>query len=275
MRVRCWPPGRNKKLIGISEFEEAIDRVIAGPERKSRVISDREKAMTAYHEAGHALVGYKLPMADKVHKISIVARGAMGGYTRFLPEGDRSLWTKGQFEDMMATALGGRAAEEIVFGEITTGASDDLQRTTNTAQRMVKQYGMSDNLGPRTFGRRQELVFLGREINEEKDYSDKLAEEIDQEVKDLITTAKQKAETILEENRERLTSIAEFLIEHESVEGENLQALFEGREPVIEDEVEEAPQEVEAPAQPAPTIDPQPRPHLASQQDDLPIPESS
>ena len=265
---------RNKKLIGASEFEEAIDRVIAGPERKSRVISDREKAMTAYHEAGHALVGYKLPMADKVHKISIVARGAMGGYTRFLPEGDRSLWTKGQFEDMMATALGGRAAEEIVFGEITTGASDDLQRTTSTAQRMVKQYGMSDNLGPRTFGRRQELVFLGREINEEKDYSDKLAEEIDQEVKDLITTAKQKAETILGENRERLTAIAEFLIEHESVEGENLQALFEGREPVIEDEVEEAPQEVETPAQPAPTIDPQPRPHLASQQDDRPIPES-
>ena len=266
---------RNKKLIGISEFEEAIDRVIAGPERKSRVISDREKAMTAYHEAGHALVGYKLPNADKVHKISIVARGAMGGYTRFLPEGDRSLWTKGQFEDMMATALGGRAAEEIVFGEITTGASDDLQRTTHTAQRMVKQYGMSDNLGPRTFGRRQELVFLGREINEEKDYSDKLAEEIDQEVKDLITTAKHKAETILEENRERLAAIAEFLIEHESVEGDNLQALFDGREPVIEDEMEEAPQEVETPAQPAPAIDPQPRPHLASQQDDRPIPESS
>ncbi len=266
---------RNKKLIGISEFEEAIDRVIAGPERKSRVISDREKAMTAYHEAGHALVAFKLPKADKVHKISIVARGAMGGYTRLLPEGDRYLWTKGQFEDMMATALGGRAAEEIVFGEMTTGASNDLQRTTQIAQRMVKQYGMSDKLGPRTLGRRQELVFLGREIHEEQDYSSKLAEEIDQEVRALITTAKQKAETILEENRERLTDIAEFLIEHESVEGDNLQALFDGREPVIEDDVEEAPQEVETPAQPAPAIDPQPRPHLASQQDDRPIPESS
>ena len=266
---------RNKKLIGISEFEEAIDRVIAGPERKSRVISDREKAMTAYHEAGHALVAFKLPKADKVHKISIVARGAMGGYTRLLPEGDRYLWTKGQFEDMMATALGGRAAEEIVFGEMTTGASNDLQRTTQIAQRMVKQYGMSDKLGPRTLGRRQELVFLGREIHEEQDYSSKLAEEIDQEVRALITTAKEKAETILEGNRERLTAIAEFLIEHESVEGDNLQALFDGREPVIEDDVEEAPQEVETPAQPAPAIDPQPRPHLASQQDDRPIPESS
>ena len=265
---------RNKKLIGSSEFEEAIDRVIAGPERKSRVISDREKAMTAYHEAGHALVAFKLPKADKVHKISIVARGAMGGYTRLLPDGDRYLWTKGQFEDMMATALGGRAAEEIVFGEMTTGASNDLQRTTQIAQRMVKQYGMSDKLGPRTLGRRQELVFLGREIHEEQDYSSKLAEEIDQEVRALITTAKEKAENILEENRERLTDIAEFLIEHESVEGENLQALFEGREPVIEEEVEEAPQEVETPAQPAPTLDPQPRPHLASQQDDRPIPES-
>ncbi len=266
---------RNKKLIGSSEFEEAIDRVIAGPERKSRVISDREKAMTAYHEAGHALVAFNLPQADKVHKISIVARGAMGGYTRLLPDGDRYLWTKGQFEDMMATALGGRAAEEIVFGEMTTGASNDLQRTTQIAQRMVKQYGMSDKLGPRTLGRRQELVFLGREIHEEQDYSSKLAEEIDQEVRDLINTAKVKAETILEENRERLAAIAEFLIQHESVEGDNLQALFDGREPVIEDEVEEAPQEVESPAQPAPTIDPQPRPHLASQQDDRPIPEGS
>ena len=265
---------RNKKLIGASEFEEAIDRVIAGPERKSRVISDREKAMTAYHEAGHALVAFKLPNADKVHKISIVARGAMGGYTRILPEGDRHLWTKGQFEDRMATALGGRAAEEIEFGEMTTGASNDLQVTTQIAQSMVKQYGMSDKIGPRTLGRRQELVFLGREIQEERDYSLKMAEEIDQEIKSLITAAKERADTILEENRERLAAIAEFLIEHESVEGDNLQALFDGREPVIEDEAEEAPQEVETPAQPAPAIDPQPRPHLASQQDDRPIPES-
>ncbi len=264
---------RNKKLIGISEFEEAIDRVIAGPERKSRVINDKEKAMTAYHEAGHAMVAYTLPKADNVHKISIVARGSMGGYTRLIPDGDRFLWTKGQFEDMMATALGGRAAEEIVFGEITTGASNDLQRTTQIAQKMVKQYGMSEKLGPRTLGRRQELVFLGREIHEEQDYSVELAVEIDKEVKDLITTAKDRAVAILEENRERLSDIAEFLIEYESVEGENLKALFEGRKPVIEEEVEEVPQEVEAPAQPTPAMDPLPTPHLASQQDDKPIPE--
>ena len=264
---------RNKKLIGISEFEEAIDRVIAGPERKSRVINDKEKAMTAYHEAGHALVAYTLPKADNVHKISIVARGSMGGYTRLLPDGDRYLWTKGQFEDMMATALGGRAAEEIVFGEITTGASNDLQRTTQIAQKMVKQYGMSEKLGPRTLGRRQELVFLGREIHEEQDYSVELAVEIDKEVKELITTAKDRAVSILEENRERLSDIAEFLIEYESVEGENLKALFEGRKPVIEEEAEEVPQEAEAPAQPAPAMDPLPTPHMASQQDDKPIPE--
>ena len=264
---------RNKKLIGISEFEEAIDRVIAGPERKSRVINDKEKAMTAYHEAGHALVAYTLPKADNVHKISIVARGSMGGYTRLLPDGDRYLWTKGQFEDMMATALGGRAAEEIVFGEITTGASNDLQRTTQIAQKMVKQYGMSEKLGPRTLGRRQELVFLGREIHEEQDYSVELAVEIDKEVKDLITTAKDRAVAILGENRERLSDIAEFLIEYESVEGENLKALFEGRKPVIEEEAEEVPQEAEAPAQPAPAMDPLPTPHMASQQDDKPIPE--
>ena len=264
---------RNKKLIGISEFEEAIDRVIAGPERKSRVINDKEKAMTAYHEAGHALVAYTLPKADNVHKISIVARGSMGGYTRLLPDGDRYLWTKGQFEDMMATALGGRAAEEIVFGEITTGASNDLQRTTQIAQKMVKQYGMSEKLGPRTLGRRQELVFLGREIHEEQDYSVELAVEIDKEVKELITTAKDRAVVILEENRERLSDIAEFLIEYESVEGENLKALFEGRKPVIEEEAEEVPQEAEAPAQPAPAMDPLPTPHMASQQDDKPIPE--
>ena len=264
---------RNKKLIGISEFEEAIDRVIAGPERKSRVINDKEKAITAYHEAGHAMVAYTLPKADNVHKISIVARGSMGGYTRLIPDGDRFLWTKGQFEDMMATALGGRAAEEIVFGESTTGASNDLQRTTQIAQKMVKQYGMSEKLGPRTLGRRQELVFLGREIHEEQDYSVKLAVEIDEEVKDLITTAKDRAVAILEENRERLSDIAEFLIEYESVEGENLKALFEGRKPVIEEEAEEVPQEVEAPAQPTPAMDPLPTPHLASQQDDQPIPE--
>ena len=158
---------------------------------------------------------------------------------------------------------------------MTTGASNDLQVTTQIAQSMVKQYGMSDKSAPEPWDAARELVFLGREIQEERDYSLKMAEEIDQEIKSLITAAKERADTILEENRERLAAIAEFLIEHESVEGDNLQALFDGREPVIENEAEEAPQEVETPAQPAPAIDPQPRPHLASQQDDRPIPESS
>ena len=260
---------RNKKLISGAEFEEAIDRVIAGPERKSRVISDREKAMTAYHEAGHSLVAWKLPNADKVHKISIVARGAMGGYTRLIPEEDRHLWTKAQFEDMLATALGGRVAEELVFSEITTGASNDLETATRISLKMIKQYGMSENLGPRTLGRRQELVFLGREIHEERDYSDKVAEEIDKETLSLINTAYNRATTILEGDREKLASLAEYLIKHESVEGEALQALFEGRTPPVAEVPE--PVVAEAPKQPAPAIEPSPSPNLASQQDDRPM----
>ena len=221
----------NKKLIGKDQFEEAVDRVIAGPERKSRVISEREKSITAYHEAGHAVVAWKLPHADIVHKISIIARGAMGGYTRLLPEEDRHLYTKNQFEDMLATALGGRVAEQVVFDEITTGASNDLEKATRISLMMVKQYGMSTNLGPRTLGKRQELVFLGRELHEERDYSDKLAEEIDVEVETLIHTAYNKAQNILGENREVLNSVAEYLISHESVEGQALEDLMEGREP--------------------------------------------
>ena len=221
----------NKKLIGKNEFEEAVDRVIAGPERKSRVISEREKSITAYHEAGHAVVAWKLPHADIVHKISIIARGGMGGYTRLLPEEERHLYTKAQFEDMLATALGGRVAEQVVFDEITTGASNDLERATRVSLMMVKQYGMSANLGPRTLGKRQELVFLGRELHEERDYSDKIAEEIDAEVQTLIYTAYNKAQDIIEENREVLNSVAEYLITHESVEGQALEDLMEGRVP--------------------------------------------
>ena len=222
---------RNKKLIGMPEFEESIDRVIAGPERKGRVISQKEREMTAHHEAGHALVAWKLPHADPVHKISIVARGAMGGYTRLLPTEDRYLWTKNQFQDMLATALGGRTAEELVFTEITTGASNDLENATRIALRMVKQYGMSESLGPRTFGKREELVFLGREIHEERDYSDRIADEIDQEVQGLIRQAHVKAKDILTTHQEKLTEIAEYLMQHESVEGEALKRLFDGQSP--------------------------------------------
>jgi len=221
----------NKKLIGKTEFEEAVDRVMAGPERKSRVVSKREKTITAYHEAGHAVVAWKLPHADMVHKISIIARGGMGGYTRLLPEEERNLYSKNQFEDMLATALGGRVAEQVVFEEITTGASNDLERATRISLMMVKQYGMSSNLGPRTLGKRQELIFLGRELHEERDYSDKLAEEIDGEVQNFILTAYKKAQIIIEDNRDILNSVAEYLIINESVEGQPLEDLMEGRVP--------------------------------------------
>ncbi len=241
---------RNKKLIGMSEFEEAIDRVIAGPERRSRIISQREREMTAYHEAGHALVAWKLPHADPVHKISIVARGGMGGYTRLVPDEDRFLWTRNQFEDMLATALGGRIAEELTFDEVTTGASNDLETATRISLRMIKQYGMSPNLGPRTFGRREELVFLGREIHEERDYSDKVAEEIDQEVQRLIQQAYDTAKDILVNNSEKLSEVAVYLITHESVEGDDLKRLFDG--PDARPAVPEF--------QPAPTIPPTARP---------------
>ena len=246
---------RNKKLIGMSEFEEAVDRVVAGPERRSRLISQKEKEMTAYHEAGHALVAWKLPYADPVHKISIVARGTMGGYTRLVPEEDRFLWTKNQFEDMLATALGGRISEQLTFDEITTGASNDLETATKIALRMVKQYGMSASLGPRTFGRREELVFLGREIHEERDYSDKVAEEIDQEVKVLIRHAYERAEEILTSHAEKLAEVAKYLIQHESVEGDAIKRLFDG--PEAQEAVPSAPQP--APVAPAaPRSIPQP-----------------
>tara|TARA_B100000029_G_scaffold487167_1_gene542354 strand:+ start:2994 stop:4943 length:1950 start_codon:yes stop_codon:yes gene_type:complete len=216
----------DQKTIYMEQFEEAIERVQAGPQRKSKVISAREKEMTAYHEAGHALVGWLLPHADKVHKISIISRGNMGGHTTLLPEEDRSLWTKNQFSDMMAVMMGGRVAEEKIFSEVTTGASNDIERATKVALEMVKRYGMSASLGPRTFGKRQEMVFLGNQSNEERDYGDKIAEEIDQEVHSLISWAYDKANELIEEHKPKLVQIAEYLIEYESVSGENLDKLF-------------------------------------------------
>lgn len=220
---------RGKTEIGHEEFAEAIDRVIAGPERKSKVITAKERQITAYHEAGHALVARLLPNADVVQKISIIARGAMGGYTRLLPEEDRYLMTKGQFEDMLATALGGRVAEEIKFTEVTTGASNDLEHATNIARSMVTKYGMSAKLGLRTFGKKEELVFLGKEISEQRDYSDKVAEEIDQEVDNLIRKAYTKAKKLLRDNKMKLDQIASYLVENETVEGKPLEDLFESQ----------------------------------------------
>jgi len=221
----------NKKSISLLDFEEAVDRVIAGPERKSRIISPHEKEVTAYHEGGHALVGRLLPHGDPVHKISIVARGRMGGYTRFLPEEDQYTRSRSQFENMLATFLGGLVAEKLVFGESSTGPSNDIERATQVARRMVTQYGMSDKLGPRTFGRREELIFLGREITEQRDYSEHVAEEIDNEVQRIIRQAYETAEGILTIHRPTLDRIAQYLIQNETVEGEELEALFNPPDP--------------------------------------------
>ena len=217
---------RSKQEVGHDEFAESIDRVIAGPARKSRVISDREKKLTAYHEAGHGVVAHLLPNADPVYKITVISRGSMGGYTRTLPAEDRHLWTKAQFEDMIAYAMGGRAAEEAVFGEVTTGSSNDLEKATTIARSMITRYGMSDKLGPRTFGKREELVFLGREISEQRDYSDSVAEAIDEEVKRLVDSAYAKAKNLLSTHIQKLEQVSRYLIENETIEGEQLQQLL-------------------------------------------------
>jgi len=217
---------RNKRKITMAEFNEAVDRVIAGPERKSRVISPREKEIIAYHEAGHALVAMRLPEADPVFKITIVSRGMAGGFTRQLPEEDRHLGNKAYYQAMLAVMLGGQQAEEIVFGDVTTGPSDDISRATRMARQMVTQWGMSERLGPRTFGRKEELVFLGREISESRDYSEKVAEEIDDEVRRLVEQARETARRIVLENRHVLDRVARRLIEEETIEGDEIRRLF-------------------------------------------------
>ncbi|MFL2751923.1 MAG: ATP-dependent zinc metalloprotease FtsH [Dehalococcoidia bacterium] len=217
----------NKKRISFAEFAESIDRVIGGPARKSKVISAREKEIVAYHESGHALVGHMLAHADPVFKVTIVSRGQMGGYTRFLPEEDRSLWTTAQFKDRIGAAMGGRAAEEIVFGEVTTGASNDLEQATNIARSMVTRYGMSEKLGPRTFGKREEMVFLGKEISEQRDYSEGVAATIDEEVLGLVDNAYQNASRIISSNRDKLDKLAQYLIQNETIEGDQLTKMLD------------------------------------------------
>jgi cell division protease FtsH len=216
---------RDKKAIGMPEFQEAIERVIAGPERKSRLITSDEKRVLAYHEAGHALVQTKLPNTDPVHKVSIVARGMSLGYTMSLPEQDRYLHTQDKFEDDIAGMLAGRAAEELVFGDKWTGASDDLEKATKLARKMVTAYGMSPLLGPLTFGDREEMVFLGREIAEQRNYSDHVAEEIDHEVRRIVEHAYQRARSILMTHRDKLDTLAKRLIEVETLERREFEAL--------------------------------------------------
>ena len=223
---------RNKKSIELEDLTEAIDRVIAGPARKSRVISDKERELTAYHEAGHALVAYHMPGADMVWKISIVSRGQMGGYTRYLPEEDRYLQTLTQFLAMIATAMGGRQAEVIKFGEITTGASNDIEVATRMARQMVTRYGMSDKLGLRSFGRRQEAIFLGREISEERDYSLRTENLIDSEVTRLLDEGREEAHKILSDHVDQLDKLAQFLLEYETIDGDQMKVLLEGGDPL-------------------------------------------
>jgi len=218
---------RDKKTITYDEMAESIDRVIAGPERKNKVISDREKRMVAYHEAGHALVAHLLPHADPPYKVTIVARGQTGGHTRFMPEEETQLVTQNQLEARLASALGGRVAEELVFFEVTTGAGNDLEQATNIARAMITRLGMSKKLGPRTFGKREELVFLGREISEQRDYSDTVAQTIDEEVHGLIQHAYEIAKNLIDTNMGKLAALASHLIEHETIEGNELKELLD------------------------------------------------
>ncbi|HVH65343.1 MAG TPA: ATP-dependent zinc metalloprotease FtsH [Candidatus Acidoferrum sp.] len=216
----------NKKSIGQVELEEAIARVIAGPERKSRMITEQEKNVIAYHEIGHALVAKSLPNADPVHKVSIISRGMALGWTMQLPTEDRYLVSRSELNDDMAVILGGRVAEELIFGDITSGASDDIGKATKLARRMVTEWGMSEKLGPLTFGHKEELVFLGRDLGEQRNYSEEVAGEIDQEVHRLVDTAYQRAKKILMERRDKLVQLAEYLKQEETIEGWQMDAVL-------------------------------------------------
>ncbi len=216
---------RDKEKINLSEILESIERVVLGPERKSHFLSKREREIVAYHEAGHAIVSYFLPGCDPVQKISIIARGRAAGYTLKMPEKDKFLRTKSEFQDDLTALLGGYASEEKIFGEVTTGAADDLSQATQLALKLVTQYGMSI-LGPRTFGEKEELVFLGREISERRDYSEKTAESIDKEVSRIIDSCHNKAKDILEKNKEKLQRIAQILLKKETLEKDLFEKLI-------------------------------------------------
>ncbi|HFC09930.1 MAG TPA: ATP-dependent zinc metalloprotease FtsH [Chloroflexi bacterium] len=217
---------RGSHVVEQQDFEEAIERVIAGPQRKSRVINEDEKRIVAYHEAGHAVVMQALPEADPVHKVSIIARGMAGGYTLTLPEEDRTLISRRKVFADMVGLMGGRAAEELVFDDITSGASNDLERVTRLARTMVTRWGMSDSLGPLVYGKKEELVFLGREIAEQRDYSETIAEQIDAEVRRLVNEAYEQAKSLLQKYRDKLDAVAQRLLEEETLSREEFEAIF-------------------------------------------------
>ena len=255
----------------MDELEEGIMRVIAGPEKKTRVMSEKERLVTAYHEMGHAIVGHVLPNCDPVHKVSIIGRGQALGYTISLPGEDKFLTTRAELADTMAMTLGGRAAEEIIFSEITTGASNDLEKVTETAKGMVMRFGMSERLGPRVFGHDRSQPFLGREFSAEPDYSDEIAREIDDEIRRIVEEAHQTAKDILAERRTELERISKILLERETIDAEQFVKLLEGatEEDVFgaEDEEPESPEPAPEPERSAgregPRPVPQPRPGFA------------
>ncbi len=260
-----------KREITMEELEEGIMRVIAGPEKKTRVMSEKERLVTAYHEMGHAIVGHVLPNCDPVHKVSIIGRGQALGYTISLPGEDKFLTTRAELTDTMAMTLGGRAAEEIIFSEITTGASNDLEKVTETAKGMVMRFGMSERLGPRVFGHDRSQPFLGREFGAEADYSDEIAREIDDEIRRIVEEAHQTAKDILHERHDDLERVSQILLERETIDAEQFVKLLEGaaEEDVFpadeaEDDSPEAEPEAEKSAgREGPRPVPQPRPGLA------------
>jgi cell division protease FtsH len=217
---------RNKKTIDMSEFREAIDRVLAGPERRSKIITAEEKQVVAYHEAGHALAAAKTPQADKVRKVTIIPRGMAGGYTMILPDEDRYMANSAKFGAELVTLLGGRAAEQVVFERVTTGASSDLERATELARKMVMEYGMSDELGPLTYGEREEMVFLGRSIAEHRNYSEAVARRIDSETRRLIHTAHSQAVEVMTRYRALLDRLAQQLMEKETLAEAEVEELM-------------------------------------------------
>jgi cell division protease FtsH len=252
---------RGKKTIEQEELEEGIMRVIAGPEKKARLLSEQERKITAYHEMGHALVGHFLPNTDPVHKITIVSRGQALGLTISLPTEDKYLTTKSALMDQLAMTLGGRAAEELVFHEVTTGAANDLERVTSTAKQMIMRFGMSEKLGPRVLGRNHDQPFLGREMGNEPDYSEEIAREIDDEIRRVIEEAHELALAVLREHMDELHKISAILIERETIDKDQFERLLAGEDEgtVFPDEAPAQPEEPEK--QPEPKRErPRPRP---------------
>ncbi len=219
---------RGRKKISMEDLEDAVERVIAGPEKKSRIMSEEEKRLVAYHEAGHAVVGSMLPNTDPVHKISIIPRGRAGGYTLMLPTEDRHYLTKSRLLDEITTLLGGRVSEDLVLKDISTGAQNDLERATTLVRKMITEYGMSEELGPLTFGRPQEQVFLGRDISRDRNYSEEVAFSIDKEARRIIENCYQRAKEILENNIHKLHLVATTLMEKETIEASEFQSLMQG-----------------------------------------------